>query len=96
VEPGPTQPILDFLKQRCGQRLEHYTASARAGLLKNRDVPEVLPYGPNTPVLVIDEVGAMGERSVSIARSSTIWTSGLGSSWSDVSCWSSPSPARCP
>lgn len=57
MEPGPTQPILDFLKQRCGQRVEHCTATVHADLLMNCDVAEVLPYGPNTPVLLIDDVG---------------------------------------
>jgi GntR family transcriptional regulator len=57
VQPGTTQPILDFLEERCAQRVEYYTARVRADLLKNCDVPGALSYGPNTPVLVIDEVG---------------------------------------
>jgi GntR family transcriptional regulator len=57
LQPGMTQPILGFLEDRCGQRVEYYTASVRADLVKNVDIPDALSYDPETPVLLIDEIG---------------------------------------
>ncbi len=58
VRPGTTEPIFEFLEQRCGQRVERYVASVRAAVMRNCDLQDVdLPYEPLSPVLVIDEVG---------------------------------------
>ncbi len=62
IQPGVTQPIFDFLEERCGQRVERYVASVRAELMKSCDWQDSdSPYDPSTPVLVVDEIGFSAE-----------------------------------
>jgi GntR family transcriptional regulator len=57
-EPGLTEPILDFLEQKCGQTVSYYLSSVRADVLKNCCIPKIFKkLDPFTPVLVIDEIG---------------------------------------
>jgi GntR family transcriptional regulator len=57
-QPGLTEPILDFLEQKCGQPISYYVSSVRADILKNCDIPKIFKkLDPQTPVLVIDEIG---------------------------------------
>jgi GntR family transcriptional regulator len=57
-EPGLTEPILEFLEDRCGQSISYYVSSVRADILKNCCIPKIFKkMDPLTPVLVIDELG---------------------------------------
>ncbi len=57
-KPGLTEPILEFLEQKCGQSISYYVSSVRADILKNCGVPKIFKkMDPLTPVLVIDEIG---------------------------------------
>jgi GntR family transcriptional regulator len=57
-KPGLTEPILEFLEQKCGQSIAYYVSSVRADILKNCCVPKIFKkMDPITPVLVIDEMG---------------------------------------
>jgi GntR family transcriptional regulator len=57
-QPGLTEPILEFLEQKCGQSIAYYVSSVRADILKNCNIPVVFKkVDPLTPVLVIDEIG---------------------------------------
>jgi GntR family transcriptional regulator len=57
-KPGLTEPILEFLEQKCGQSIAYYVSSVRADILKNCCVPKIFKkMDPITPVLVIDEIG---------------------------------------
>jgi GntR family transcriptional regulator len=58
MEPGLTEPILDFLEEKCGQSVAYYVSSVRADMLKTSAIPKVFKnLDPLTPVLVIDEMG---------------------------------------
>jgi GntR family transcriptional regulator len=58
MQPGLTEPILEFLEEKCGQSIAYYVSSVRADVLKNCNIPEVFKkLDPLTPVLVIDEIG---------------------------------------
>jgi GntR family transcriptional regulator len=58
IQPGLTEPILEFLEQKCGQSVAYYISSVRAGILKNCNLPkEFKKVDLSTPVLVIDEIG---------------------------------------
>jgi GntR family transcriptional regulator len=58
IEPGLTEPILEFLEQKCGQSIAYYVSSVRADILKNCCVPAIFKkLDLATPVLVIDEIG---------------------------------------
>jgi GntR family transcriptional regulator len=58
LQPGLTEPILEFLEQKCGQSIAYYVSSVRADILKNCDIPKVFKkLDLQTPVLVIDEIG---------------------------------------
>ncbi|NJD60569.1 MAG: hypothetical protein C3F13_08595 [Anaerolineales bacterium] len=57
-EPGLTEPILEFLEQKCGQSISYYVSSVRADILKNCGIPKIFKKMDSlTPVLVIDEIG---------------------------------------
>jgi GntR family transcriptional regulator len=55
-EPEITEPLFDFLEIRCGQRVDYHIASIQASTVAACDFPD-MPQAPNTPVLVIEEVG---------------------------------------
>lgn len=58
LQPGLTEPILEFLEQKCGQAIAYYVSSVRADILKNCNMPKVFKkVDPLTPMLVIDEIG---------------------------------------
>jgi len=58
MQPGLTEPILEFLEAKCGQSIAYYVSSVRADVLKNCSIPKVFKkLDPLTPVLVIDEIG---------------------------------------
>ncbi len=58
VQPGITEPIFEFLEQRCDQRVKYYIASVRAEIMKDCDLQDsLLSCDAFAPVLVIDEVG---------------------------------------
>jgi GntR family transcriptional regulator len=58
IEPGLTEPILEFLEQKCGQSIAYYVSSVRADILENCCIPTIFKkLDPLTPVLVIDEIG---------------------------------------
>jgi GntR family transcriptional regulator len=58
VQPGITEPILEFLEKKCGQSIAYFISSVRADILKNCCVPTVFKkLDPLTPTLVIDEIG---------------------------------------
>ena len=40
-QPGLTEPILEFLEQKCGQSISYYVSSVRADILKNCNIPKV-------------------------------------------------------
>lgn len=58
MQPGLTEPILEFLEAECGQSIAYYVSSVRADILKNCNIPRVFKkLDPLTPVLIIDEMG---------------------------------------
>jgi GntR family transcriptional regulator len=58
MQPGLTEPILEFLEVKCGQSVGYYVSSVRADILRNCCAPKVFKsLDPLTPVLVIDEIG---------------------------------------
>lgn len=65
VQPGVTEPILEFLEQRCGQSILHFAARVRAETMATCNMSGLdMPYDANTPVLVIDEVAVGQEGKV--------------------------------
>lgn len=50
-----TEPLYDFLEERCNQRIEYVLSKIWPDIARNSNFPE-LPLDPVTPVLVIDEV----------------------------------------
>lgn len=62
VQPGITEPIFDFLEQRCGQQVARYIASLRAERMHDCQMQDLgFPYDPGAAVLVIDEIGYNAE-----------------------------------
>ena len=58
LQPGLTEPILEFLEGKCGQSIAYYVSSVHADILKNCHIPGVFKkLNLQTPVLVIDEIG---------------------------------------
>src|SRR5512139_1181121 len=41
MQPGLTEPILEFLEEKCGQSVAYYVSSVRADVLKNCNIPKV-------------------------------------------------------
>lgn len=60
-DPDMLEPIYDFFEEQFGQRVEHHIAKVRASLAKNCWFRDGLPFNPNTPILVIDEVAYTAE-----------------------------------
>lgn len=57
-QQGLTEPILEFLKQKCGQSITYYVSSVSAHILKNCNIPRIFKkLDPFTPFLVFDEIG---------------------------------------
>jgi GntR family transcriptional regulator len=59
MQPGLTEPILDFLEMKCGQSVAYYVSSVRADILKKCPIHSKVfkKLDPLTPTLVIDETG---------------------------------------
>jgi GntR family transcriptional regulator len=62
MQPGTTERFIDFFEGLCNQRISHFISSVKAEIFENIDAPRILiNNGPNTPVLVINEVGYNGK-----------------------------------
>jgi GntR family transcriptional regulator len=58
IQPGMTEPLLEFFEQKCGRPLAYYIASVKSELLRNCCAPRFFPKtDPLTPVLVINNIG---------------------------------------
>ncbi len=58
LQPGVTEPLFEFLEQRCGQHLDYYHAALRPELARNIHIEGLAtPLDPLLPVLVMEEVG---------------------------------------
>jgi len=58
LAPGATERFIPFLQETCHQRISHFISTVRADVCAHLDAPEILiPGGPETPLLLIDEVG---------------------------------------
>lgn len=58
VQAGTTEKFIDFFEGTCNQSISYFISSVKAEILENIDAPKILINdGPNTPVLVINEVG---------------------------------------
>jgi GntR family transcriptional regulator len=55
VHPEITEPIYDFLEERCKQRVEYHITTIRADNAENCEILD-LPLDPNTPTIVMKEV----------------------------------------
>jgi GntR family transcriptional regulator len=62
LQPGFTEPILDFYENKCGQHVQIYLASVRADNLHHCGLPGLFDrLESSTPVLVIEETGYNAE-----------------------------------
>jgi DNA-binding GntR family transcriptional regulator len=62
TQPGTTERFIDFFEGTCNQRISHFISTVKADLFANIDAPDTLINdGPNTPVLVINEIGYNGK-----------------------------------
>ena len=58
TQPGTVEMFIDFFEGICNQRISHFISTVKAEIFKNIDAPNILINdGPNTPVLVINEIG---------------------------------------
>jgi GntR family transcriptional regulator len=58
VQPGVTEPFLEFFEQTCGQPITYYIATVRSDTLRNCCPPKIFSkLDALTPMLVIDNVG---------------------------------------
>lgn len=58
LRPGTTEKFFDFFEQVCHQSISHFISSVKAEVFENINAPSILINdGPNTPVLVINEMG---------------------------------------
>lgn len=58
LDPRLTEKFMDFFEGVCQQRISHFVSTLKAEVLVNLEVPEILiNEGPNTPVLIINEIG---------------------------------------
>jgi GntR family transcriptional regulator len=58
LAPNYTEPILEFFKDKCGQRLDYYVSSVRSEIAEDCGFPEIMrTYEPRTAILVVDETG---------------------------------------
>jgi GntR family transcriptional regulator len=59
--PNITEPLYEFLEQRCNQSVEYHFAKIRPSIAKKCEFCQVLPFEPETPVLVIDAIAYSGD-----------------------------------
>lgn len=58
IQPGATEPFLDFFEKTCGQPIAYYVASVRSDVLRNCCPPKIFSkLDALTPMLVIDNIG---------------------------------------
>jgi len=58
TQPEITEKFIEFFEARCNQRISYFISTVKAEILENIEAPEILINdGPNTPVLVINEIG---------------------------------------
>jgi GntR family transcriptional regulator len=58
LQPGATEPFLEFFEQTCGQPITYYVASVGSDVLRNCGPPKIFPkIDALTPALVIDNIG---------------------------------------
>lgn len=58
LRPGATEPLYQFLEDRCGQAIDYYVGAVRPDIARNIHVRgPALNVNPLMPVLVIEEVG---------------------------------------
>jgi GntR family transcriptional regulator len=58
IQPGLTEPFLEFFEKKCNQPVANYIASVKAELLRNCCPPRLFQeLDPHTPVLVINNIG---------------------------------------
>jgi GntR family transcriptional regulator len=59
VNPDLIEPdFITFFEDKCHQRIHDFISEVHADILKNCPIPRLFPKkAPNTPVLVIDEIG---------------------------------------
>lgn len=60
ADPDITEPLYDFLELRCNQAVEYHFAKIRPSIAKKCDFCHILPFEPETPVLVIDAIAYSG------------------------------------
>jgi GntR family transcriptional regulator len=58
VQPGVMEPILEFYEKRCGKKIEFYTCTVHAEIVKRCGLPYLSQnFKSDTPVLIVNEVG---------------------------------------
>jgi len=62
TQPGLTEPFFQFFRQECKIPVDHLTSCLLPQIVENCDLPdEFSAEAPNTPVLVIEDVGFTSE-----------------------------------
>ena len=52
------EPILEFYEKRCGKKIEFYTCTLQAEIVKHCGIPYLSQnFAPDTPVQIVDEIG---------------------------------------
>jgi len=70
IIPGTTERFIEFFEGVCQQRISHFISTVKAEIFENIEAPNILiNEGPNTPVLVINEIG-YNDKDRPILRSS--------------------------
>ncbi len=70
TQPGTTERFIEFFEGICNQRISYFISTVKAEILENIEAPNILINdGPNTPVLVINEIG-YNDKDRPILRSS--------------------------
>lgn len=58
VQPGVMEPILEFYEKRCGKKIEFYTCTVHAEIVKQCGVPYLSQnFKSDTPVQIVEEIG---------------------------------------
>jgi GntR family transcriptional regulator len=61
MQPGTTEKFMEFFEEKCKQQISHFISTVKAEIFENIDAPpSLMNDGPNTPVLVIREIGYNG------------------------------------
>ena len=58
LDPDFTKDFKGFFENTCQQQVSYFISQIKADLFENIDPPDVLSvYQPNTPTLIIDQIG---------------------------------------